>query len=658
MEITRKKTPSGVIATVSIGAGEPWLSSAAELDVSSIMQFVDSLYSAEGSEAPVAALILQTAPRSDATPKWRDEVRDALLVEELTERIIRFRGLLYMMIGAPVPIGYASASNCLGSTFELAAACSNRIWFNPDAMVGLPEYLAQVWPPGGTMERMLINDVRARERWTSEPILTARAAATSGLLDAATQVKDWQSVAASWFQGVVASISRERRTSGVRSRATLPSTARILLSETPAVAAFGRRNGPLYRPESRMKHGQLQYGPDYFWSLVKDRSKAATPQQHDALAAYGSAKAMLTLGNMSSLARQVTEDTVEHPVTSTLATLRSPVSIDLDHALPPTAALAALLEERLIVVFFAGSAKILSEGLETVFSRLDKELGSSRAAVLWERQVGWYIGSAREGSDLILRWTADDRVILRVSGVAHDFFALGGNHAAARRDWLEWTRGADENVSDLATEVGRIISKGLIPCQREVRSATFAAVQLRLILAAEIQALAADGGLTTRDMLELLRMDGWGVGAEELTWDRLARSRVPPDWRPSFAMRDLYREGVMSGIELLNRKSTKSTPRRGAPEANWTPESFGQHLAVWCGLATFLLAQSKTVSSLDAADLLVSATCGYPAKYLTPTQFLNVRGRARVEAIVATHWPKLTTLGLLDEIWSHADRVV
>ncbi len=610
---------SGHIKLIEVPVGGCWLSTSFVEKLATFTEEVLGWHRLPKSERPSGILLIQRQPCRDESESWLFELRDQILLQELVERILKFRALISLIMNSPTPVGYASASSCLGTSFEVAMACHRRIWFDPDVLVGFPEMLHGRTPVGGILDQLARRNPSSWDLWEKTPTFAARTAAASGVVDAVTYIADWTSLAVDWFGNTAPHLVA---TSHRRPDNSVTENAQVLLKESTAIALFANRHPP------KLTDGRLGFGVSFVKSLLKERAKSPTPHHFEGLVAHVAARDLLQTRKLSQFSLSVAASSL--PDSKVATTGQQSLLVDVGFGLPPLGVIREFFELHHQVCFFARENSVLAPALESLYQRLERELGSSRVSMGWERFVSWFSGPPHLQTGIITAWHPDDVWEIRdiASGQVAEIYSLAGHAPGAALGWVE-------SNSDLRMprfkELVSILSRGVVQIPPELR---WLSVQIRKVLAQEVVVCAQLASMSVSTVQDLLKEDGWSFAADEFAWDRvLVKSSRFRQVKIHSFLEPVQREWSDS---IANWRQIKpkpdSTPR---PWNVWNSVTIGIHLATWCGLVAESL-ERFVVPAL--ADLIVAQASGLPEKFGSPRHFLVERGLPRSRAWSALQW--------------------
>ena len=126
---------------------------------------------------------IQLEDVSDDLEQWERALRGDILLHELYKKILFYRSFLYLIRKANKQFIYIGSGCCLGSFWEIALCCDQRIWFSTEGKVGFPEIKLEYFPIGGSLEYLAEFSSRTKDQWLEQPILTFSEAKEKGFID-------------------------------------------------------------------------------------------------------------------------------------------------------------------------------------------------------------------------------------------------------------------------------------------------------------------------------------------------------------------------------------------------------------------------------------------------------------------------------------------
>jgi enoyl-CoA hydratase/carnithine racemase len=607
--------------------------------VSELTAFAEDLHRQSGKKIK-GVLLLQENPADDRTDTWLAELENETLFRELASRIDAYRWLLSLIRNSPVPWVYASASDCVGSFWELALSCQRRYWYASGGTLGFPEIAVGAFPPGGVLESLSRRTGRTRERWAAKPTFSASDALLDGLIHFCLPASNWEEDALAMFQEML----RVNPKTGVRE------SRRRRNKEVIDVAKDNQSRRAAYEEletvwkQERLKTHKTPSAWDYCWQLVKGRGRLKDSRQLGSLIGHIAARHFLSQSYISWLSTHLVERAVLDVPDKTAACM-PPVVIDLNALAPPTEVLLQLLSHNLRLVFVASESKALAAAINLLFNRLERATNSQTALSLWEPSVTWYQGQADETRSLVLRWSVDDRFLVAYEGETVTFVRLEGNGSSAKPGLMEWEI-AELSSSPLSPQVLTIVgitSGGMIHTRPGRTLPLPLSVHVRSLFFEEMLRVArsVDGDLGL--VAEGLKANGWSFAGDEEAWDRFLKARhdaYPYDAELSrFGVRQIERSHWEIGSWKHARAMVKKSGAEGVRRRN--PTWLSQHLAMFAGLLARSIGTTDRVTSPEHADYLCAVALGFPEAYGTPLAYLRQRGITRVEHYAASHWPLL-----------------
>lgn len=573
-------------------------------------------------------LLLQERAADDRTDTWLNELENDTLFRELASRIDAHRWMLSLVRNAPIPFVYASASDCVGSFWELALSCQRRYWYASGGTLGFPEIAVGAFPPGGVLESLSRRAGRTRERWAAKPTFTATEALLDGLIHFCLPASDWEKDATAMFLEML----RVNPKSGVRE------ARRRKQKEAIDVAKDNQSRQAAYEQlESVWKQEQIKTHKtpsawDYCWQLVKERSRLKDSRQLGSLIGHIAARHFLSQEYLSWLSTHLVERAVLDVPDKTAACM-PPVVVDLNAVAPPTEVLLKLLSHNLRVVFVASEAKALAAAINLLYNRLERATTATMALSLWEPRVTWYQGSADEARSLVLRWSVDDRFLVAYEGEAVTFLRLEGSGSTAKPGLME-CEARDDGARMLSPQVTTIVgitSGGMIHTRPGKSPSTPLAVHVRSAFFDEMLRIVknVDGDLAL--VTEALKANDWRFAADEEAWDRFLKSRI-----------DSYHEAARAHPEIGSWKHARAAGKKtGGAGRKWNATAVSQHLAMFLGLLAQEVSATGRVRDASTADYLCAVALGFPEAYGTPLAYIRRRGISRVTYYASKHWKHL-----------------
>ena len=100
---------------------------------------------------------------SDFTATWEQELSETLLIESLAMRIWDLRQL-FKQIQNSKKYCFLGSGDCLGTWWELALACSARLWNSHYPTIGFPAAYVGLFPSLGVIEHIGRKPSRTKSR--------------------------------------------------------------------------------------------------------------------------------------------------------------------------------------------------------------------------------------------------------------------------------------------------------------------------------------------------------------------------------------------------------------------------------------------------------------------------------------------------------------
>lgn len=594
-------------------------------------------------------LVLQMSPAEDRTASWLQELEDTALFRDLVGRLDSWRWLLSLIRNAPVPWAYMTRFDCRGSAFELALSCQRRYIFGAEAKVGFPEVTVGSFPPGGVIESLSKRAGRTRERWQTNPELTAWQALDDGLIHFCSEASGWIPIAERLFLEMLAASPK----AGVRD--TKRKKRRVDYFDIGVSAGSSEAASEQLETVWRHEQARSRKYPsawDYCWQLVKERSKLKDPQDLGRLVVHITAGHFLTPSYQAWIATYLVSQVPEEQLRGiAVEEPPPPLVVDLSYAAPPTAVLVRMLQQDARIVFVAPEARALTAALNLMFNRLERAVTTARAQPLWDRLVTWFQGDGDQGPQPLLRWTIDDRMIISHKDQTLTFLRLEGNGSGATPGLLEWD---GPPLDGLMSEATKLTSDGVIRTQAAAPGVPLS-VYVRSLFFEEMLRIACHCGGNIGSITEALRNHDWHFAGDDDGWDRFLRTR-----------HDVYSfEAELDGLgakpleranlEIGNWKHARNVAKRQSASARtWNATAISQHLGLFLGLVAELIAANRNLADRRTADRLTAVALGFPAVYGTPLTYLRRLGRRRVEVYAKEQWP----LFVFDMAWRTLTDVV
>lgn len=597
-------------------------------------------------------LVLQTSPADDRSASWLRELEGSALFRDLVGRIDSWRWLLSLIRNSPLPWAYMTRYDCRGSAFEFALSCQRRYFFSTDARVGFPEIQVGSFPPGGVLESLSKRTGRTRERWQSHPELSAASALDDGLVHFCSETAAWQPVAERLFREMLIVNPR----AGVRDSQRKKRRADYFdISSTPdsRQAAYEQLEQVWRHEQTRSRKYPSAW--DYCWQLIKERNKLRDPQDLGRLVAHIAAGHFLTPGYQAWIATNLLSREATTPITRR-AEPDQPLIVDLSHSAPPTAVLIRMLRRGTRLILVGPEAKPLAAAVNLLFNRLERELTTPKATVLWDKLVTWYQGESEVLTHPVLRWLVDDRFQVQVRGETVSFLRLESNASSAKPGLLEWDGATpEERLSDQVRVIADLAAAGVIRTT-EAAPGLPLSVYVRSLFFEEMLRISRHADGDVANVTEALRDDGWAFAGDDEAWDRFLKTRYD-SYSFDAELRGLGAQPLdRANLEIGTWKHARSLAKRQAVvDRPWNKTAVSQHMGLFLGLIAGFVAGDRALAAHPNADHLTSVALGFPAVYGTPRTYLRRRGRRRVEVYAREHWPRFPlTTTWSDELGNHA----
>lgn len=594
-------------------------------------------------------LILQ-GPATDRNIKWHDDLNMKLLLVDTFGRIMKFRWLLSLIRKSKIPWIFLAADDCHGSTWELALACHRRYWFSESALVGFPEIAIGGFPAGGSAEFFAKSSAGFKDFWFSHPLVSAKNAFANEYISFCSVIgEDWRTSYATlldvggFLENLPTEVSKQNRR----------------FSRTDLSEVFGAETKGLFVEQidavrSKVKNSGAPSEAiwDYCWGLIKQRTKLKDSRELGRLIGILTARFYHSRSYKSFIYANCVKFEAERlPRLDGDSVGR--LVIDLNFLAPPTAILAAILQARMNVIFVSTEPKTLMSALNMLYNRLERSLGADNVRHFWRGQVAWYCGSADADKAPILRWSADDRVMVVTTEGTFEFLRLDGNSSQAEKGIMEAVNPLSRKPFEFKKLAGIVplIATGLyenpfksskLPLSIFIRSSFFQ----------EVMRIASFCGNDVGNVVQNLKDQKWAFAGDDEAWDRFLSSRI-----------DIYNfdrnyQGLgFQGLSqndwgIGNFKQARSITKKtaGKSDIKWSPTQTSQHLATYLGLLVLSLSQSSSRADVDIVDHIAGVAIGFPVGLGTPVGYLRERGSRRTGSYSQLHWPDVKMEVALKEI--------
>lgn len=596
--------------------------------------------------------LLLTGPASDRNRRWYEDLSKRLLLAETFNRIMTYRWLLSLIRKSPVPWIFFAADDCLGTTWELALSCSRRYWFSESNVVGFPELQIGGFPCGGSAEALAKVDPKFKEFWGKTPVVSARDAFASDYISFCSPIgNDWAVsyndllVASGFHDGSLASSSSETR-----------KFARSELSE-----AFGEHvrelmNAQIDSERARAASSGAPTGAiwEYCWGLIRQRGKLKDSRDLGRLIGILSARFFHSRRYQSFVyASCVKSEAEKLPVG--VGNHVNRLVIDLNFLSPPTSVLVSILQAGVRVIFVATEPKPLMAALNLLYNRLERILGAAQVRHLWHDQVAWHCGHADSVKSPVLRWSADDRVMVVTQSATYEFLRLDGNSSQAEKGIMEAvnasSRAGRENP-DIAPIIP-LIAAGLYESPFKTSKLPLS-IFIRSSFFQEAMQIARYCGGDIQTVVQNLKVQGWTFAGDEEAWDRFLSSRMDI-YTFDRSFQGLGFTGLShSEWSLGSFKHARTVAKKNSDKADikWSATRTSQHLATYLGLLVMHLCQGSTQKECDIVDHIASVSVGFPVGLGTPAGYIRERGLRRILYYSRINWPGSNTESALKRIRS------
>lgn len=594
-------------------------------------------------------LILQ-GPATDRNIRWHDDLTMKLLLTDTFGRIMKFRWLLSLIRKSRIPWIFLAADDCHGSTWELALACHRRYWFSESALVGFPEIAIGGFPAGGSAEFLAKSNNRFREFWSSHPVVSAKIAFNNEYISFCSVIGgDWQTSYSSLLdvggfqENLPTEVSKQNR------RFSRSDVAEVFGAETKEIFVE-----QIDAVRTKVRSSEAPTGAiwDYCWGLIKNRTKLKDSRELGRLIGILTArfyhsrpyKCFIYAACVRAEAEKLPHfegDSVSRLV------------IDLNFLAPPTSILSAILQARVNVIFVATEPKTLMSALNMLYNRLERTMGADNVRHFWRGQVAWYCGHADPNKAPVLRWSADDRVMVVTTEGTFEFLRLDGNSSQAQKGIMEAVNPLSRKPFEFKKLSGIVplIATGLyenpfktskLPLSIFIRSSVFQ----------EVMRIAAYSNNDVLNVVQNLKDQNWGFAGDDEAWDRFLSSRMDiynfDRNYQGLGFTGLTQNDWGIGNFKQARVITKKIAVKG--ETKWSPTQTSQHMANYLGLLVLYLCQSTARAEVDIVDHIAGVATGFPVGLGTPVGYLREQGSRRTGNYGKTHWPEVNLESALKEI--------
>jgi len=600
--------------------------------------FVSVLEDAVESAEPESIFLLYAPTAShDYHKSWLDGLGSQFYWEDLVAHFQRLHFLLVKLCLSKSKWFFISSDDCLGSWWDLALACSGRIWANPYAKVGFPEIYIDLIPPlaSGGLRRFEVYQTLDSAR--RHAILYAKDAYALGLVSLVLQGDGWAT--SEGLETLYPWILKSTMTSNLRSTTRLE-----LISETPDVLGVIEDRGVMHTRRKQIASSHLETG----YVALKERNLSARAMVMSSIRAGGAARVLFD-DYRAWLSRRITRyELGAHDRWWTTAD--GLIVIDLSSGIPPQCLLEALIARKFHMVLMASSEELLRDALETVLSRFQRG-GIPRKEIIesWKGKLDWIIGDRGSTTVTWMACNADDTVEL---GIGPEVFLaryrLSGNFGQTDLGWSEETLRVSPSagISDDALrgvgEVADILANGVLRAQNWHHKISLS-VALRFCFLREMLELAHTGAWP--DVIEqckLLAAAGWGFSSDVPRWDGLLRGYAGHEYLSAALSHLGFANDVplknVTMAELRSRTPIKSHISRFDVSA----ARLSRHFEAWAVEMSQRLVALNVVESVAMADLFVTLSWGYPGAVPVPSELGENIGAARLSYWLKNDRPETT----------------
>jgi hypothetical protein len=583
--------------------------------------------------------LLLCGPASDRNMKWYDDLSRRLVLSETFSRIMTFRWLLSLIRKSPVPWVFFAADDCLGTTWELALSCSRRYWFSETAQVGFPEVQIGGFPSGGSAEAMAKTNPKFHEFWDRTPVVASREAFANDFVSFCSPIgADWATsyndllIASGFHENMPATgVGEMRKFSRSELSETFgPDAKEVVIEQLDSVrarvATSGAPTGAIW---------------EYCWGLIRQRGKLKDSRELGRLIGILSARFYHSRRYQSFVyASCVKSEAEKLPKAAGFPSNR--LVIDLNFLTPPTSILTSILQAGARIIFVSTEPKTLMTALNMIYNRLERHMGAVQVRHLWHEQVAWFSGHADAAKSPILRWSADDRVMIVAQDGTFEFLRLDGNSSQAEKGIMEAVNALSRTARDTPSLLGIIplIASGLyespfktskLPLSIFVRSSFFQ----------EAMHIARHCGNDIQNVIQNLKSQGWGFAGDEEAWDRFLSSRMD-----IYNFDRSYQNLGFNGLSqtewsIGSFKHARSVTKKlsDKSEFRWSATHASQHLAIYLGLLVLHLCQSASQKDTNIVDHIAAVALGFPVGMGTPVGYIRERGSRKISFYSRTNWP-------------------
>lgn len=600
--------------------------------------FVSVLEDAVESAEPESIFLIYAPTAShDYHKSWLDGLGSRFYWEDLVEHFQRLHFLLVKLCLSKSKWFFISSDDCLGSWWDLALACTGRIWANPYAKVGFPEIYIDLIPPlaSGALRRFEVYQTLDNARRNA--ILYAKDAYALGLVSLVLQGDGWAT--SQGLETLYPWILKSTLTSNLRSTTRLE-----LISETPDVLGVIEDRGVMHSRRKQIASSHLETG----YVALKERNLSARAMVMSSIRAGGAARVLFD-DYRAWLSRRITRyELGAHDRWWTTAD--GLIVIDLSSGIPPQCLLEALMARKLDIILMASTEELLRDALETVLSRFQRG-GIPRKEVIesWKGKLDWIIGDRGSTTVTWMACNADDTVEL---GIGPEVFLaryrLSGNFGQTDLGWSEETLRVSPSavISDEALrgvgEVADILANGVLRAQNWQHKIALS-VALRFCFLREMLELAQTG--TWPDVIEqckLLAAAGWGFSSDVPRWDGLLRGYAGHEYLAAALSHLGFANDVplknVTMAELRSRTPINSHISRFDVSA----ARLSRHFEAWAVEMSQRLVALNVVESVAMADLFITLSWGYPGAVPVPSELGENIGAARLSYWLKNDRPETT----------------
>lgn len=564
-------------------------------------------------------IIVQDYSKYDWTSSWIEEIQSENLLAELAARVLRLRLVFREIRSSTLPWIYVSDSDCLGSFFELAMACHHRFWFS-SALVGFPELANHILPPAGGLELTQSKSSKIKSHWYASPTKSTQEATAVGLIQYLGTTGDWKN----WFDHLPLGSfknSSKKDDHGLDTPSFSNDEGRDFLNIK--YSEYYRAHDPKDRLE-------------LVWGILKSKSRLKNRGDTDKLLSYLGAQNLLTDSYLNWLRHQT-----PRPLSQSSIAHSQFLQIDLSANLPPTDIVKSSLENGRKIIFIGKDHNGLAISLNTIFSRLSRELGNTKTEALWKCQVSWFTGKKIDKYPL-LTFALDDMLELNVADKEYQLYNLNGNKSSSKKGVMELASEKFPNLNslkekfcfnDITTQVihSNPRSKNHPPVSEIIRSIV---LQEILYLSTRV-----DGGLEA--LLKGLSELKWGFLASQERWTRFLTIRHSMKLTQNLGETHLGYIFDRNILELAAWKQIKELKLTHSNDIELNLMECDVHLTILAGILSTVLCEERTIDKLAEAEKLVVACFGFPEYRGSPLQYVVRRGAKRSHYYAKKYWPNL-----------------